>query len=408
MHILFISQYYAPEIGAASDRISGLTMNLSKLGHKVTVITGFPNYPHGKLYPGYKRKLFHVENHNGIKVIRVWLVITSKTGAFARSLNYLSFMLTSITAGILVREVDQIIATSGPMFVGLSGYFVSAIKRVFFVFDVRDIWPERIYAGTDIKRGWTTKVLEKLEAFLYRRASKIIAVTNGLKNNIVSKGIGAQKILLITNGVDTETFIPRPRNQALAEKLGIREENFIVIYAGTLGLLQDIDLFIACAERLKHYKDILFLIVGDGVKRSKFIDKVEEHGLTNMIFVPSVSPEILCDYINLSDIGINANTDHPHNNMAIPVKIFPYMACRKPVLLANAGETVDLVERYGIGLCVPPGYVESFGNVILKFYHDRQLCKQCGENVYMLANDKFSWGTLAKQLNIGITEPEKG
>lgn len=404
MRIIFISQYFAPEIGAASERISGLACNLSKLGHKVTVITGFPNYPLGEIYPGYTKKLFSLENNNGVKVIRVWLFTTGNTGATARLLNYLSFMFSSIIAGLWSGSVDCTIATSGPLFTALAGYIISTIKKAPFIFDVRDIWPERIYAGTNMKRDTLIKTLEKIEIFLYKKAARIIAVTNGIKNNIISKNISEGKVTVITNGVDMEIFSPQPRNKTLSEKLGIGESTFTVIYVGTLGLLQDLNLMVTCAERLKDYKNILFLIIGGGAKRDKFIDMVKRIGLTNVKILPPIPQRELCNYINLSDIGINANTDHPHNSMAIPVKIFPYMACAKPIILANRGEIAHLVKKYNVGLCVPPGDIEAFTNAILEFYHKRELCKQYGDNGYKLVNERFSMDRLARDFSDVISD----
>lgn len=404
MRILFITQYFAPEIGAASERISGLTYNLSKIGHKVTVITGFPNYPSGETYPGYKKKLFSLEKNNGVKVIRVWLFTTGKTGATARLLNYLSFMFSSIIAGFGAGSAHCTVATSGPLFTALAGYIVSRIKRTPFIFDVRDIWPERIYAGTNIKRGLMIKMLEKLEILLYKKAAKIIAVTNGVKNNIISKGVPEEKVTVITNGVDERIFSPQPKNTALAEKLGIKENTFTVIYVGTLGLLQDLSLMIASAERLKNYNDILFLIVGGGAKRDEFIARIKNNSLTNIKVLPPVPQKELCDYINLSDVGINANTNHPHNNMAIPVKIFPYMACAKPIILANNGEIASLVKKYNVGKCVFPGNIEAFTNAISEFYHKRELCKRYGDNGYKLVNEKFSMDRLAKDFSSVISD----
>lgn len=399
MHILFISQYFFPEIGAASERISGFSSNLNKFGHKVTVITGFPNYPLNKKYPGYRKKIFSIEDYKGVKVIRVWLFTSGNTGAFARLLNYLSFMFSSIIAGLFVKDVNYAVATSGPIFAGLAGYILSVIKRIAFIFDVRDIWPERIYAGTSIKRGTLIRILEKLEILLYRKASRIIAVTNGVGANIIAKGVNPEKTAVITNGVDTEVFKPQPENQGLAEKLGIKQDSFVVVYAGTLGLLQDNDLLLAAADKLNNYSDILFLIIGGGAKRDEFIVKAEKNDLKKVLILPPVSPVELCEYINMADIGINANTGHPHNNMAIPVKMFTYMACAKPVVLANSGEIAELVEKHNIGRCVPPGDVEAFSNAILEFYHNKGLCKEYGRNCYELVHKKFSIDQLSKELD---------
>ncbi|HHT9151850.1 MAG TPA: glycosyltransferase family 4 protein, partial [Candidatus Wujingus californicus] len=257
-------------------------------------------------------------------------------------------------------------------------------------------------AGTDIKRGFLIKTLEKLESLLYKKATKIVAVTNGVKDNIVSKVAHPDKVTVITNGVNTGIFSPHPVNRTLAERLGISEDKFIAIYVGTLGLLQDLHLIITCAEKLRIYKDILFLIVGGGAKRDEFIGMVKENNLTNVKVIQPVLHAELCDYINLANIGINANTNHPHNNMAIPVKMFPYMACAKPVLLANVGEIASLVERYNVGMCVSPGDAEAFTTAILKFYNNRELCKQCGENGYRLIKERFSMDKLARDFSNAV------
>src|SRR3990172_1754346 len=399
MHILYISQYYAPEIGPASERITGLAFHLNKLGHKVTVITGFPNYPFGKVYPGYKKRLFLQEIQDGVRVIRVWLFTTRRTGPVARLLNYLSFMFSSILAGLFTEKNDCTIATSGPLFVALAGYVVSKIKRTPFIFDVRDIWPEKIYASTKMKRNMLLKLLEKLEVFLYTEATKIITVTTGFRNNIILKGTPPEKVAVISNGIDTRFLCRKPENKVLAAKLGIAESAFIAIYAGTLGLIQDLCLIATCAERLKKYHDIIFLIIGSGAKRDEFIDTIKKYNLVNIKVLPPVSQRELYDYINLSNIGINANTRQPHNDMAIPVKIFPYIACAKPVVLANDGEITKLVEQYNIGQCVSPGDIDGFTSAILKFYNNSELCKLCGENGFKLVNEKFSMDRLARAMS---------
>lgn len=404
MHILFISQYFHPEIGAASERISGFARNLKNRGHEITVITGFPNYPLDRQYPGYRKKLFAVEDLAGVRVLRVWLFTSKNPGAFARLMNYLSFMLFAILAGLRVREVDCVIATSGPIFAGLAGYLVGRMKKTAFIFDVRDIWPERIYAGTDIRRGWAIRQLEKLEMFLYDRAARIVAVTEGVKDNIIAKGIAPDKVHVVTNGVDTKVFYPVEKNVKLMQSLGMENGTFVVIYTGTLGLFQDLDLFVDCAHTVKEYEDIRFLIVGGGARRDELINKLRERSLSNVSVLPPVSAEELRDYINLSDVGVNANTDHPHNDMAIPVKMFAYMACGKPVVLANTGEVVGIVHQYNVGECVRPGDARAFTEAILKLYQDKELCRKYGEHGFCAATEQFSSARLAEELERKVLE----
>ena len=397
MQILFISQYYYPEIGAASERITGFARYLKKYNYDVTVITGFPNYPFGKIYKGYKKTLFAREEKDGANIWRLWLYTSEKNNIISRLLNYISFMISSFIAGLFVKNIDIVIATSGPIFVGLSGYLISAIKRKPFILDVRDIWPERIYAGTNIKRNLFLKVLEKLEAFLYKKAHKIIAVTEGVKNNIISKKVKEKKVKVITNGVDPEMFYAKQKNEKLLKNLGLYNK-FIIIYAGTLGLLQDLDLILNAAEKLNEKKEIVFLILGRGARLEYFLSKINEKGLSNVKVLPPKPPEELVDYINLSDIGINTNTSHHHNRMAIPVKMFIYLACGKPVVFANEGEVYSIINDNKVGICVHPGDIDAFCKAILLLYHNRDLYNQYSQNGLRLVREKFSRNILVNKL----------
>ena len=169
MRILFISQYYTPETGAAAARIGGFVKYLSRSGNKITVVTGFPNYPYGRIYPGYRSKWVSKETKGDVSIFRTWVHASPKKTALHRLFNYLSFMFSSFRGALKSKDEDVVIATSGPIFVGLSGYLVSSIKKIPFVLDVRDIWPERITVAANLKDGVIIKILEKLELFLYKK-----------------------------------------------------------------------------------------------------------------------------------------------------------------------------------------------------------------------------------------------
>lgn len=413
MHIVFIAQYFHPETGAASERITGLAKGLVSMGHRVTVITGFPSYPAGRLYPGFTRKLWDRQQMEGVEVVRTWLHITEGRDAASRLVNYLSFMCSSFLAALLVGRPDVpdvIVATSGPIFAGASGCIASIMRRVPFVLDLRDVWPERIYVGTGMKRGFLLRLLERLELFLYRRASRIIAVTNGVRENILGKRVPPEKAVVITNGVDTDIFNPKDTasiregkegsegREEVRKALGIPAESFVAIYAGTLGLLQDTSLMVEAAASVSG-QNIKVLIIGGGARSEQMrIEAAGNPAAGNMIFIDPVSREDLRGYILASDLGINANTDDPHNDMAIPVKIFPYMACGLPVLIANRGEIVDIVEGSGAGRVVAPGDAGAFAKGMLEFSRNSELSKRCAEQGMRLVEARFSMQRLSESL----------
>ena len=402
MQILFVSQYYYPEIGAASDRITGISRKLVCMGHDVTVLTGFPNYPAGKIYEDYTGRFFAKEKIKGVKLLRAWLFASPNRGLLARGINYITFMLTAMLSVFRLKKIDCVIATSGPIFAALAGYFLSVCKKAPLVLDVRDVWPERIFAAKKMRKGCIYRILEFIEHLLYRKSCQIVGVTQGVCENIIAKGVSREKISLITNGVDPEIFSPGHADERLTKKLNIEKNDFIVIYAGTLGLLQDVKLFIETAEKLLSYKDIRFLIIGDGTKSSMLSSAIREKKLSNILQLSSVSPIELCQYIRLSHLGMNANTKNDHNNMAIPAKIFPYMACAKPFLLANTGEIARLVKEEKIGSCVEPGNAEIFSESILNYYRNRNLCKRHGEKGYDLVCREFVSERLAEKLEKSI------
>ena len=194
MRILFLSHYFPPEVNAPASRTYEHCKQWVKDGHEVTVVTCAPNHPRGKVYEGYRNKLFQRDEKDGIQVIRLWTYVTANEGFVKRTLNYVSYMVAAVFATPFLPKADVVISTSPQFFNGLAGYFVSRLKRIPWILEIRDLWPESILVVGAIKNKAIIRFLEFLEMFAYRKAERIVPVTDSFKRYMVRKGIAPEKI----------------------------------------------------------------------------------------------------------------------------------------------------------------------------------------------------------------------
>jgi glycosyltransferase involved in cell wall biosynthesis len=396
MKVLILSQYYPPETGACAHRISGFARYLAAHGHAVTVITGLPHYPHRALYPGYRVAWCQPDADGDVHLLRCWLARLAPRSPLHRLLNYLGFFLSALWAGCFrCGPQDVIVATSGPIFVGFAGALLAWLKRTPFVLDVRDLWPERIVAAGEFRHRLAIWLLARIETFMYWRASRIVCVTAGLYERLRQRGRPAPQLSIITNGTDPEVFRLAEQSAEAFTRFGIPRQSFIVVYAGTLGLLQDHALLLHTATALQAYADIYLVLIGEGVKKAEVQAEAVKRRLTRLIFLPNLSREQLATVLPAAHIGINANTHVAHNRMAIPVKMFDYMACGLPVVLANDGDVPAIVAEAQAGLCTPPGDADLFVQAILTLYHDAAKRSEMGARGRAFVLERYATQVLA-------------
>ena len=268
MRILFLSHYFPPEVNAPASRTYEHCKAWARAGHEVTVVTCAPNHPRGMVYPGYRNRLWQREQREGITVIRLWTFVTANEGFFKRTLNYVSFMLACILAAPFLPKTDIVLTTSPQFFNGLAGYPVSRLKRVPWVLEIRDLWPESIVAVGGLKPGVVVRMLEWLELFGYRKADAIVPVTDSFKRYMIGKGIPAAKIEVIKNGVDAAIFRPHVGANSSRAELGL-EGKFVAAYFGTHGMAHQLETVLEAASLLGKHPEIMFLMVGDGADRNR-------------------------------------------------------------------------------------------------------------------------------------------
>lgn len=354
MKILFISDNFPPEVNAPASRTYEHCIEWARAGHAVTIITCAPNFPAGKVFDGYRNRLRQVEEIEGLRVVRVWSFISANEGFALRILDYLSFMFSAVIASLFERRPDVVIGTSPQFFAACGAWLAAKLRRRPFVFELRDLWPESIKAVGAMKDSWALRQLERLEMFLYRQASLIVAVTHGFKSNLAARGIDPDKITVVTNGVDLSRFQPRPRDDVLLEALGLRGK-FVVGYIGTLGMAHALENVIAAAEQLRDRPDVRILFVGPGAVRESLIAECAKRRVDNVIFVPGQPKDRVSLYWDLCDVALVHLKNAAVFATVIPSKIFEAMAMGLPIVLAApTGEASAIVARNGAGVVVPP------------------------------------------------------
>lgn len=381
MNILFITDNFYPEGNAIASRVYERAHYWVQWGHQVTVVTSAPNFPEGKLYPGYKNKWYQQEILQGIKVIRVKTFMRSNQGFFLRIIDFLSFMLPAFLAGICQKKPEIIVTTSPQFFGALAACAVAKCKRIPFVLELGDIWPASIVGAGAMRKSVAINILEKLEKLLYRGSHKIIVVSPAFKGNLISKQVPAEKIVVILNGVDLAKYSPQPRHQQLAKEYHLKEDSFVVGYIGTHGMAHALENVLKAALILKDTKNIVFLFVGAGAERNYLLEKAKEMQLTNVFFVPAQPKEKIKDFWSLCTIALVHFKNAAEFSVSIPSKIFEAMGMGLPILLSSPkGAASDIVMTEKVGIWVPAENATALSGSILSLYQYPDKLGQLAEN----------------------------
>ncbi len=352
VHVLFLTDNFPPEVNAPASRTFEHCREWVKAGHRVTVITCAPNFPKGKVFDGYRNKLWQRETMEGIEVVRVWSYITANEGFVRRILDYQSYMVSAIIASLFVRKVDVIVGTSPQFFTACAAYVASRLKFRPYIFELRDLWPESIKAVGAMKNERAIALLESLELFLYRKAARVISVTNSFKDNLVSRGVDGSKIEVVTNGVDLSQFKPRSKDPALERQLGL-EGKFVVGYIGTHGLAHALETVLDAAERLRG-TDVVFLLLGDGARKQALREDAARRGLDNVVFIDTVPKAEVPRYWSILDVSLIHLQKTELFTTVIPSKLFESMGMGLPVLHGVEGESARIVRDENAGIPFEP------------------------------------------------------
>lgn len=395
IHILYISQYFPPEMGAPSARVYELSRRWVEKGAEVTVLTAFPNHPTGVIHPEYRGKKYLEEKKDGIRLVRTYIYAAPNKGFLRRSLSYFSFLCSAIIQGTAkVGKPDIIIATSPQFFVGIAGYIISRFKNTPFVFEVRDLWPESIVQLGLLRNKLLIRFLEYIEIFLYRKAKHIIGVADSTIDILTSRSISRDKISIIKNGVDLDLF----NNSIEQEKAKIKhnfQDKFVVSYIGTLGLSHALDTVLESAKLLKDKVQLVFLLVGEGAEKENLKEQVQRANLANIIFQDQINKQQLPEYYALSDLVLVTLRALPLFEKVIPSKLFEIMAMARPIVLSVSGEARKLVEKADAGIFVQPENAIELAEKIMYLKQNPEKRQRLGINGKHYVKQHFDRNKLA-------------
>jgi hypothetical protein len=353
-------------------------------GASVTVITTVPNFPTGVIQAPYRNRFRQREVIDGIEVIRVWSFLAPNKDVILRGLDFLSFAVGAVFAGLSQRP-DVILATSPQLLTGLAGRLLARIKAKPWVFEVRDLWPESIVAVGVLKDGAVIRLLERLETSLYRSAARIVTVSEPMRERIVAKGVSVDKIAVVSNGADPARLQGDEKRERLAAQWKPLER-FVVGYIGTHGMAQGLEVVVSAAEILRD-TNIHFLFVGEGVRRQELEALAARAGLENTTFLGMVSASDAIDYLALSDVVVVPLKRTTTFESALPSKVFETAAVGRPMVVSAYGHVADIVQQYDAGLVVEPGDPAQLAAAILQLRDDPGLRSRFRAGCKKLARD---------------------
>ena len=401
MKILYVSQYFPPEMGAPAARAVELSRHWAAAGHEVTVLTGFPNHPTGVVPFEYRdkfRRLVLRERMTGINVVRTWLLPFPNRRAHERMLNYSSFCVSAAATGLFLSPPDIVIASSPQLLVGLAGWWLARWKRVPFVFEVRDLWPESLVAvGMGDGTSLLHKTLVGIAGFLYRNCDRVVVVTPAFEDYLAEHwSVPREKISVVENGVETQLFAPEPATE-LRRELGAQGK-FVVSYIGTMGMAHGLETIIAAAARLQQTNpEVVFLMLGEGAEKQHIMALARERGLHNLRFVGQKPREKIPAYIGASDVCLVLLKDTELFKTVIPTKMLEFMSCARPVILGVDGQARSILEEAQAGLVIEAENSSALANAICYLAANDKAARAFGQNGREFIVRHFSRGHTAEK-----------
>lgn len=399
--ILFLSHYFHPESNAPAARTYEHCVRWVREGHNVTVVTCVPNCPTGVVYAGYRNRLRpQAETIDGIEVVRVWTYVAPNAGTVRRIVNYLSYMLAAILVCLRQPRPDVVIATSPQFFCGWAGVCVSRLRRAPLVLEIRDIWPESIGTVGAIRNRTILGMLEWLERRMYLAADHIVTVGRGYAERILERADVADRISVVTNGVDLRQFVPQTADKELLREQRL-EGKFVCSYVGTIGMAHGLEVVIEAARQLKECgrDDIRFLLVGDGSQRVALEERARLSGVTQIVRFAGRQPkQRMPTVLASSDVCLVHLRGCELFGTVIPSKIFETMAMQRPMIMGVKGEARDIVMAAGAGLEMEPDSADDLAACVMRLADEPSLLTELGTSARSYVEAHYNRDALAARM----------
>ncbi|HOX28624.1 MAG TPA: glycosyltransferase family 4 protein [bacterium] len=398
LRILYLSQYFPPEVGATQNRAFEMARNLAEMGHGVRVLCEAPNHPKGVIFPGYGGKLINKRRVEGVDVYHLWVYTSTEKNFKTRMLFYISYMVSAFLVGIFLTGYDVVFATSPPLFTAVAGRLIAIVRRKKFVMEVRDLWPEAAVQLGEIKSEKAIRLARRIEHWCYRGARKIILVTHGAHRTVAAYNGGeyAGRLAIVPNGTNIEGDLqPVPRNGHITPEL---DGKFVIIYAGLMGIAQGLETIVAGAEILRDDPRPVFFLVGEGPVKEELQKSVAEKGLKNVVFHPEVPNSKIKEMYSAADASIVPLRKIKLFEETVPSKLYDSLAGGLPVLLGVDGEARRILEESGGGVFFEPENPVALAESVRRMMDDEESFRKMGTagRDYVLKN--YSRRVLALKL----------
>lgn len=406
MQILILTQWYPPEPAVL---IQELAQTLQDMGHEIMVLTGLPNYPSGVLYSGYKMRLWQRETVDNVSVTRVPLYPDHSQSGLKRVLNYVSFSLSAIFLGRWkMPKPDVIFVYHPPLIIGIPAIIHAKLWRVPFVYQVQDMWPETLQATRMVNNSFILRLVGKLAKWIYSQATAICVISPGFKQNLIDKGVPAEKIHVISNWVDINPFDGVLPDRDFLGELGLNGR-FNIMFAGNMGKAQGLEAVIQAASLLQHLSDIQFVFVGDGLALPRIQELANSLDLDNVRFLGRFPPESMPQlYVGAGVLLVHLKDD-PLFRITIPHKILDYLGAGKPILAAVYGDAADVVVNVGAGVACKPEDSEALATAVRNLYDlSENERKIMGEKGLLAAKSIYNRNTLVKEIDVLLHQVVNG
>lgn len=396
MRVVIASQYFWPEI-LSPQHIYENARGLAGRGHEVAILTAFPNRPAGIIEEPYKGKLFLTESKNGLRFVRTYIYAAPTKRILRRLLGEISFALSSLIGGVSINGCDAVISISPPFTNALSSCIISRVKRVPFIFWLNDLHPETAIQLGVLRSKLLIRLATSLELFLYRKADKVVVATRGIGENIIARGVPPEKVEFIPTGVDTSLFDPSKVKTSIRDELGLGDK-FLVLYAGTIGFLQDISTIVEAARILSDNDQVVFLLVGEGPEKERMLELTKKYSLSNVLFVGTQPRQRLPSFIAGADVVVASLKRWRLFESALPTKLFEAMAMEVPIVCAISGEAKEMMEESGAGVCVEPGNPAEMARAISGLFNDRNALSRRGTRAREYVEKHYSRSDTVEQI----------
>lgn len=362
MRVLILSQYYSPE---PVEKVHDLASGLVRSGHDVEVITGYPCYPHGKIYDGYRQRLSSRETLDGVAVHRIPQFPDHSRSIIRRILYYLSFALSAMVIGpFVVRRPDVVVVYQAALPVGIAGWWLSRLRRAPLVLDVVDLWPESVTASGLLNRPWINAAIRSVAKFIYRSAKRVNVVTEGFRRNLLEMGVPAEKLSVIENWMPTATYSLAQPDFEFAKQHDL-ENRFVVMYAGNMGASQDLHTVLDAARLLREQPDIRFVLVGGGTQHEELSRRIKDESLVNVVLPGRFPPDRMPGLYAFANALLVHLKPDSLSDVSIPSKTFAYMASGRPVLMAVRGDGATFLEKNEFGVTAEPSNPSSLAQAVV-------------------------------------------